>query len=368
MISMDEFNPARLTFARTLRRLTMVGLARKIGVDKRSISAYERGEFKPDHDKFTRIAQALRLPPEFFFKDDLEPLTPNIASFRSMSKMTAGQRDSALGMGTLALQLNEWIEKRFELPCADIPNLSPETSPEMAAEATRRYWGLGELPVKNMIHLLESKGIRVFSLSIDAVEVDAFSMWKGSTPFVFLNTMKSSEHSRFDAAHELGHLIMHRHGEPNGQDAEKEANAFASAFLMPRASVLAQAPRMASLSQLIKLKKQWIVSVAALAYRMNSLNLLTEWNYRNLCVEISTKGYRKQEPQAAPRETSQVLAKVFAALREDGVSKSDIANELGIYPEEIEQLVFGLALTGLSGDKNSGASSGKRRPSLRIVT
>jgi Zn-dependent peptidase ImmA (M78 family)/DNA-binding XRE family transcriptional regulator len=294
MTSNLEFNPSRLTFGRTLRRLTMARLAKLIGVEQRSISAYERGEFKPDEENLARLAKQLRFPLEFFYGDDLEQLSPNIASFRSMSKMTAGQRDSALGMGAIALQLNEWIESKFELPAPDLPDLSRETSPEMAAEAVRRYWGLGELPVKNMIHLLEAKGIRVFSLSIDALEVDAFSMWRSSTPFVFLNTKKSSEHSRFDAAHELGHLVMHKHGEPHGQDAEKEANTFASAFLMPRASVLAKAPRMATVAQLIKLKKQWTVSLAALAYRMHTLKLLTDWNYRTLCIEISQKVIEKK--------------------------------------------------------------------------
>jgi IrrE N-terminal-like domain len=61
-------------------------------------------------------------------------------------------------------------------------------------------------------------------------------------PFVFLNTLKSGEHSRFDAA-ELGHLVLHRHAAPNGQEAEQDANAFASALLMPSASVRAHAPR-----------------------------------------------------------------------------------------------------------------------------
>ena len=90
---------------------------------------------------------------------------------------------------------------------------------------------------------------------MDALEVDAFSMWRQETPFVFLNTQKSAERTRFDAAHELGHLVLHRHGSPQGQDAEREANAFASAFLMPRASVLANAPRMATLDHLIPAEK-----------------------------------------------------------------------------------------------------------------
>nr|WP_026160462.1 hypothetical protein [Teredinibacter turnerae] len=47
--------------------------------------------------------------------------------------------------------------------------------PEAAAEMLRRYWDLGELPIKSMIGLLEAKG--VFSLSVDAREVDAFFIW-----------------------------------------------------------------------------------------------------------------------------------------------------------------------------------------------
>ena len=174
------------------------------------------------------------------------------------------------------LLLNQWIEDRFVLPSANIPNLSQEGNPEAAAVSIRRYWGLGELSIKNTVHLLESKGVRVFSLSVDAVEVDAFSMWRDNTPFIFLNTKKSAEHSRFDAAHELGHLVMHRYGAPQGLDAEREANAFASAFLMPHASVLAHAPRLTTVDHLVKLKKHWNVSVAALAYRLHSVGVLTD--------------------------------------------------------------------------------------------
>lgn len=362
------FNPARLTLARKRRGMTKTKLASAIGpVDLRSVTAYESGEFSPDGDRLALIAKALRFPIEFFCGDDLEVLSPDVASFRAMSKMTAGQKDMALGAGAIALLVNGWIEERFELPAANLPDLSRERSPEAAADSLRRLWGLGELPIKNTIHLLESKGVRVFSLSVDAVEVDAFSMWRGNTPFVFLNTKKSAEHSRFDAGHELGHLVVHRHGAPQGQDAEREANAFASAFLMPRASVLANAPRMATVDNLIKLKKYWTVSVAALAYRLQTVGVLTDWHYRTLCMEIASRGYRKREPEEAQRETSQILAKVFTALREEKVSKGDIANDLRVAREEIEQLIFGLAIVGLTGAGSAGGSVSRPRNHLRVV-
>jgi len=99
--------------------------------------------------------------------------------------------------------LNDWVESRFDLPAPDLPDLRDE-EPEVAASVLRQHWGLGERPIKNMVHLLESKGVRVYSLAENSVEVDAFALWHSKTPFVFLNTLKSAEHGRFDAAHELG--------------------------------------------------------------------------------------------------------------------------------------------------------------------
>jgi Zn-dependent peptidase ImmA (M78 family)/DNA-binding XRE family transcriptional regulator len=367
-MSTAEFNPARLTLARRRRGLTKTKLAGLLGVEVRSITGYESDEFKPDRDRLTQLAEKLHFPVQFFFGDDLDEISPDIVSFRSMSKMTAAQRDTALGAGAIALMLNQWIEARFALPHAALPDLSQEPSPEAAADTLRRMWILGELPIKNMIHLLEAKGVRVFSLAIDTTQVDAFSVWSAETPLVFLNTMKSCERGRFDAAHELGHLVLHRHAGARGQEVEREANAFASAFLMPRASVLANAPRMATVDQLIKFKPYWTVSVAALAYRLHDVGLVSDWHYRTLCIEIAKRGYREREPNEAPRETSQVLAKVFTALREEGVTKSNIAAALNVHTDELDQLVFGLALTSLSSKgPKSESSAGKRAP-LHLVS
>jgi Zn-dependent peptidase ImmA (M78 family) len=89
----------------------------------------------------------------------------------------------------------------------------------------------------------------------------------------------------------------------------------------PRGSVFANAPKLASVDRLLKLKKYWTVSVAALAYRLHAVGILSEWQYRQLYIELSGRGYRKREPDGAPRETSQVWAKVFAVLRTEGISK-----------------------------------------------
>jgi Zn-dependent peptidase ImmA (M78 family) len=315
------------------------------------VTAYESGEYPPASDTFAKLHNALNFPAEFFSGDDLDELSPNTVSFRAMTRMSASKRDMALGQGAIALHFSRWLNTKFELPEAKLPDLGQESDPEVAAESLRRVWGIGELSIRNMIHLLEAKGVRVFSLAVDTKEVDAFSVWKDGVPFIFLNMYKSAEHSRFDAAHELGHLVLHKHGGPRGRDAEKEAHLFASAFLMPRGSVIAHAPRFATYPVLIERKKIWLTSVSALSYRLHALGLLTDWQYRGLCVEIAKRG-RDTEPNEAPHETSLLLPRMLQSLYEDGITRSQIARELAIPTSELEKLIFGLAIASIKGGRN----------------
>lgn len=183
--------------------------------------------------------------------------------------------------------------------------------------ALRTVWGLGIRPVGNLVHLLEAKGVRIYSLAHESREVDAFSFWWEERPFVFLNTVKSAERSRFDAAHELGHLVLHKHGAPEGRVAEQEADRFAAGFLLPKADVLGHAPRRATLLSVIAAKHRWGVSALALVHRLHALQLVPEWHYRQLCIKLRMQ-YGSGEPEERQRETSQVLAKVFDALRKSG--------------------------------------------------
>jgi Zn-dependent peptidase ImmA (M78 family)/DNA-binding XRE family transcriptional regulator len=344
-----EFNYTRLDLARRRRGLTKTALAEEAGISTRILTAYEREEKMPSAETVGRIARTLGFPVEFFSGPDLDEPSLEGSSFRALSNLSARQRDRALGSAALALELSKWIAARFDLPEADVPQF-PNVDAETAAEALRGAWGLGERAAPNMVHLLEAHGVRVFSLAEETAEVDAFSFWLGDVPFVFLNTMKSAERSRMDAAHELGHLCLHRHGGPRGREAEQEAQGFGAAFLMPRGSVLAEAPRSARVEHLIRAKRRWKVAVANLAYRMHSLNLLTDWQYRSIFIEISRKGYRTNEPREIPRETSQVLAKVLRSLRAERLSQSQIARELSIPVEELSKMAFGLVLTPLNGE------------------
>jgi Zn-dependent peptidase ImmA (M78 family)/DNA-binding XRE family transcriptional regulator len=358
------FNKTRLLVARQRSSLTKTELARRVGIEPRAVSGFEAGEYPPADDTLARLADALKYPKEFFLADDIDVPRTEGVSFRSMTRMTSKQRDAAIAAGALAYLLSDWLEREFDLPDIDLPDLREET-PEVAAASLRQYWGLGERPIKNMIHLLEVKGVRVFSLAENSTEVDAYSVWRGDRPCVFLNTIKSAERRRFDAAHELAHLVLHRHAAPAGIEAEKEANAFASAFLMPAASMKSLG-RITSLDQIVEFKRKWTVSVAAMAYRLHDLRLVSDWNYHTLCVDIARRGYRKTEPFEAMKETSQVWQKVFADERRNGHSVQQLADNLLIPSEELVKLVFGLVTVGVP-TQHSPAKASPSRANLRVV-
>lgn len=354
------FTPSRLTLARQRRRLTKKELAEAVGLTPHSILRYESGESSPTDEIIGRLARALGFPEAFFHGSDADQPPEDAASFRSMRAMTARERDAALAAGAIAYILSDWVELHFDLPLPDILDLGGDT-PETAARSLREKWGLGEQPIKNMVHLLEAKGVRLFSMAENTQTVDAFSVWRGETPYVFLNTLKTAEHSRHDAAHELGHLTLHKHGGPHGRKAEDHANDFASAFLMPSADVLAVLPRVHTLNQIIEAKKRWGVSVMSLIHRLNRLGIISPWQYRMFCIEATEKGFRKGEPYGMARELSVVWQKVLTALWKERTTKADIAKSLNLPFGEIENLLFGLA-GGPPGEPEAAV-----RPPLRLV-
>ncbi len=359
------FTPSRLSLARRRRGFSKVRLAQAAGLTAKSITDYESGRSQPQRATVQRLADALGFPAAFFEAPDIPEITPEATTFRALSKLTSAKRDQALSAATLALDFHRWISERFRLPVLDLPNHLSDESPEQAAEIVRAEWGLGEHPIPNTIHLLEAHGVRVFSLAEEYAEVDAFAVWHDGVPFVFLNTFKSSERSRMDAAHELGHLVLHRHGTTvRSRPIEEEAKRFASAFLMPSRGVLATAPTFPSLQQLIGLKRKWKVSLAALAFRLHELDAVTDWHYRSLCIDIARLGYRRSEPNEIERETSQLLRKVMNTLRDEETTVVDIARALCLPVEELNAFISGFATLPVAG---GGAGGVAPRPALSIV-
>ena len=358
------FNHKRLSLARKRRRLTGKILAERAGLSAITISRLENGENEPDDETVARLANALDYPVAFFSGDDPEEIDTGAVSFRSLTKMSSKERDAATAAGSLGLQLSDWVESEFNLPKTNLLDLSYETDPEVAAQSLRQFWGLGEKPIGNLLGLLEVNGVRVFSLSENTASVDAFSFWRNEKPYIFLNNFKTAEHGVFDAAHELGHLVLHRHGgtQPS-RPTEREANLFASAFLMPANDVRARMTRFITADTIIEAKRRWRVSAMAMAYRLYGLGLLSEWQYKSACIELGRRGFRSGEPQhGIQRETSRIWQKVLTQLWSERKTKGDIADALHIPLDEVEGLIWGLTGATSRPDRQEA------RGAIRAVT
>jgi Zn-dependent peptidase ImmA (M78 family)/DNA-binding XRE family transcriptional regulator len=334
-------NSERVELVRRRLGLTKIGFARALGVDRKTIQRFESGVSDLSVKCIEALVALSSYPKEFFEKPSFEYPNPDGVSFRSLRSLTATSRDAAIAAAALAFELDDWVAARYEMPAHTVPQLA-NYGPAEAAAALRARWGMGVRPVTNLINLLEANGVRIFSLAEETRHLDAYSFWRNDRPYIFLNTMKTAEHSRFDAAHELGHLVLHRHGGATHRNAEDDANAFASAFLMPPADLRAQIPFVRRLNDILEGKKRWRVSAAALAYALHKQRAISDWHYRGYCIELSKLG-RANEPFGIEPETSQVWQKVLTDLWCQGKSLGRISDELKIPERELSNLLFGIA-------------------------
>ncbi|GAB1644184.1 helix-turn-helix domain-containing protein [Krasilnikovia sp. MM14-A1259] len=355
--------PSRLKLARNRRGLTREQLSKLAGITTRSLLAYENGTQRPTPDNLDRLASALDMPTAFLLGGDVDEIPLEAISFRALSKIPAGKRDMARSAGRIALMLAHWIDQRRAIPMPDVPDLA-DADPETAAETLRNRWELQRDGVDNMIRLLECRGVRVFCVALDCHEVDAYSFYWNATPFIFLNTTKTAERTRFDAAHELGHLVLHASARPARRpQTEREADRFASALLMPRASILASGLRNASAEHIIASRARWRVSAMALAHRLHELSLLTDWGYRAVCVELARLGYRSGEPEGIAAEHSQVIMEALKATQPDTSLVDQAASDLHLTVGELRKYIDGLLPT----DSASHRRTPPRRPTLSLL-
>ncbi|UWZ35748.1 XRE family transcriptional regulator [Dactylosporangium roseum] len=376
----SDFNPHRLRLARERRGLTKESLGQLCGVSRRAVTDWESGNV--ESPPVGRIADVLNFPASFFYGEDIDEVGEGAVSFRALSSMTPRQVRRVLTHASLVRSFSSWIDKRYATPPVDVPSIEEltasvyeaEPSPVEAADSVRAIWTLGVKPVRDMLALVESRGVRVFGLPATDREVDAFSFWFEDRPFVFLNASKSAERVRFDLAHELGHLCMHRNVRTNrARRFELDANAFASAFLMPKAGLLSQIVGKLSLGDVMSLKKFWRVSATAMVRRLHQLGRITDWQYRSWMIELSGKGFRSSEPDGQAHEQSALLRQVLGLAREDGWRVDRISKELGIPRSDLSEALIGLTVTSVVAPTDAAdpdhvdRTSARSSASLRLV-
>lgn len=347
---LEDFCPERLSLAREKRGFTKQQFADLCGVSRRTVTAWERGDIEsPPVDL---VAAKLAFPVEYFRAGDPVVVNPESVSFRALSSTTARQIHSAMASASLAIEFADWIEQRYRLPEVLFPadGEAEALNPVIAAEGVRRAWGMKPGPVQDMFSALERRGVRIFSLPTGDREIDAFSFWREGKPYIFLNPDRTAERQRFDLAHELGHLVLHR-GKQLGRSrvVEQEAHDFASAFLIPADLLYPQIVGSLRYSDIFKLKSHWRVSAMAMVERLRRLDLITEWIHRRWIVQLSQEGYRSGEPIGISTELSRLLRELLDKAHEDGWTVPRIAKSIRIAQADLNELIFGLGRAVIDG-------------------
>ena len=351
------FRGGRLAQAREARGLTQVALAELVGRNSSSISRWEKGEQSPEPQALAALATELEVPVAFFLRpvgeDDSAP-----TFFHSMASTTQSLRRRARARlrwaQEIALSLQQWVD----LPQVSVPSLPGVTDYreirqqdiDAMANQCRALWELGDGPITDVLLVLEKAGVVVVKEKVGSVRMDGLSNWSvaDDRPYVLIaGDRDTCVRCRMEAAHELGHLVLHRSIDPKALDGgadfreiEGQAFHFAAAFLMPAESFAAEV-RAPSLNAFLALKERWKTPIAAMIKRCSRLHILSEKFEPRLWKHYSSRGWRTSEPldELLDAENPRLLARSVQLLVDEKVrDRRSLLTDFRLQGKDVEAL------------------------------
>ncbi len=339
----QRFAGDQLRVARELRCLTQTELARKTsslgggrGVTPAAISQFELGASKPSLQTISSLVAVLGLDPEFLTVHATDTELDLPAFFRSLRVTPARQRKRARNLAQLVHRLAVVVSCNVSFGKREVPKIlcdpfsdvdGRRRQAENAAEHVRHLWAVPPGPIADVVGTIEQHGVIFARLTLHDERIDAFSVDFSDHPVAVLAADKNKwDRSRFDAAHELGHLVMHSAvvGIP---EAERQANEFAAAFLMPASDVRTELPMRADWAHLLNLKRRWGASVASLLYRARTLEVMTERTYVNATKVMAARGWKRHEPLNRSAESPRRLSEGIQRAERAGIAAETLRQE-----------------------------------------
>ncbi|GAA2696081.1 MULTISPECIES: ImmA/IrrE family metallo-endopeptidase [Actinosynnema] len=326
------------------------------------VSRAESGRVTVSGERLELYARALDYPVELLTLNETEVgAGPGIVHHRKKQAVVAQDlRRIHAALNLARVQVRRLVDGAPRHAPHALPSIEVDdyTSPEEAARAVRKKWGVERGPLDSVVALLEGAGGLVLRRSLvspmaldsgaESVPLDAVSgLLPGEDPIVLLNEGTPADRQRFTLAHELGHMVMHQ--VPNSEQ-EKQANRFAAELLMPARDIRDDLAGVVDLRALVRLKPRWRVSMWALLRRAHTLNAITDWQYRNLAVEMTTLGYRTTEPLGLDSEQPNAVNQVVRWHLSQGRTPEELACAVLLNPDEFDRLYLG------------GAGASARRP------
>lgn len=346
------FDGGRLAQARDLAGLLKTELAQETELSAAAIGQFESGAARPTTGTVAKLALALQVPPVFLAGNRKRfSITEADTHFRSLRSTPKRDRAKARAQVEILAEIVATLERRVRLPAVNLPELDPSSTPEEAAQAVRQAWELGEGPIPDVVGLFERKGVIISRLPAATDELDAFSCWVGSRPFIILISNKqAADRARFDAAHELAHILLHHDAQPGDAAVERAAHTFAAEFLAPTRSIRELLPKRIDWRRLAELKLEWGLSMAMLVRRMRDLGIISDAAFRRGMMDLSRRGWRRSEPiDLGEPEQPELLARAMTLLEEHrGFTVDQLGDELALSPNNIAPFIETLSENRLS--------------------
>ena len=312
---MKTVNVDRIKLARESRGLTQTTLAKQVSFNQATLSKIEKGLYHVNEEIIDEIASALEYDKDFFYKKhDIYPLKQFYFRKNLGTTVTNSKKiESIINIfASNIIDLTESIDINIKLPYTDLEET--HETPESFALSARQYFNLPYGPINNLVNLLERHGIVVhfFDFNKDLKISGVSFITPEGIPLIVINNSIPNSRKRFTLAHELGHLLMHYKAYINvvKRDIEKEADRFASEFLMPTKEIK-QSLFNLNEEKLFSLKCRWKVSIQSLIYKANTIGTITTDQNRRWITKINYHGWRKQEPFEFEIDQPNLLPKLF---------------------------------------------------------
>lgn len=348
------FQKERLSQILAARRLSQVQLASLVGVSPATVSKWRSGSQAPEREALDRLAGVVNVTPEWFTR--LPTTKVSLPLFRSNASAHVAARamlEARLEWGQdIAVALSEFVDyPALNLPgrtFSDPEEITPEEI-ELAASECRDMWRVGRAAVQDLALAVEGAGVILIREETGIAQIEGLSAWSEvlGRPLVLLSADKDNGYrSRFDLAHELGHLILHRYiPRPTERDRhkqlEQQAHRFAGAFLLPAETLATEVRMPVTLDDLLLLKRRWGVSVGAIVMRLRALRILDEEGAQTLFKRRSARWGAKSEPGDGDRspERPRLLRRTVDLLVDENVMPLDaIPRHIGLAGHDIEML------------------------------
>lgn len=336
----------RIKQARLAAGLSQRGLAERAKpLSPMAISKYENNQSIPGSDVLLRLAKALGVKFEYFFR----PVTVQITKteYRKHSGFSV-RRQQALE-NRIIEQLERYLAIEEVFGMERLPSYQNEKfgleirkveEAEAAAGELRKKWKLGEDPIDDLCETLEDHGVKVILIDEKDRKFDGFSCWANkSVAVIAVRRQEQGDRLRFDLAHELGHLFLKL---GKNVDRERASHRFAASFLVPESAVRKEFPMKRSHlspAELYSLKHKWGFSMQAWLHRLLDLQIISATLYRHACIEFSRQGWRKEEPgqPVRPEKARRFQRLVEQAVTEGLISYSRAAELQGKSPAEVRK-------------------------------